>query len=152
MNAITKHTSRVSKLQRSKQEAKKFVFEPTKNVVSNAMLLSVHGVEPTVGMGATLCYFKDRHAATIVEVTEYKNVSMIRVQEDVAKRTDKNGASFDQHYDYQPNPNGRAYTYRFKNGRWVGAQINENGRIVTARNFPALVIGVRDQFYDFSAR
>ena len=150
MNALTKHVVTKNRKQSREPKSKPITFAPTGNLVSNAMLISVHGIEPEVGMGATLCYYSDRHAATITEVVDYKNVSMIRVQEDIAKRTDRNGASFDQTYEYEKNPNGRTYTYRYKNGRWVGAAINENGRVVTARNYPALIIGVRDQFYDFS--
>lgn len=127
------------------------VFEPTKNPVSNVMLISTSGIEPEYGMGATLCYHNDRHAATIIEVRDYRDTTIIVVQEDLATRIDYNGASFDQRYNFKMNPQGRKYMYMFKEGRWEGVKINENsGRIVKSRNNPALIIGTKDHFFDFT--
>lgn len=150
MNALTR--TEVRKNQSQKQKDSGLVFEPTKNLISNAMLVSIAGIEPAIGMGATLCFHADRHAATITKIKEYRYTTLITVQEDIAVRTDKNGVSFDQKYDYKPNPEGREYSYRYKDGRWVGAKESESGRVVLVRHNPALIIGVRDHFFDFSTK
>jgi hypothetical protein len=97
---------------------------------------------PEVGMGATICYWSDRHAATIIRVE--KNGKVIVVQEDIATRTDKNGMSESQEYKYEANPNGSIHAFSIrKDGsyRLVGSKGRTGNR---------LSIGFRNQFYDFS--
>lgn len=98
--------------------------------------------DPKVGDGATICGWTDRHAATIVEVS--KSGKAVAVQYDHAKRTDANGMSESQTYEYSANPEGRkeVYTLR-KNGAWVkqGEPLKDGGRIS---------IGARNSYYDFS--
>ncbi len=74
--------------------------------------------EWAVGDGATILGWSDRHAATVIEVSA--NGKRIIIQEDTSTRTDSNGMSDAQSYEFTPNPEGRtsAYTLR-KNGRWV---------------------------------
>lgn len=98
--------------------------------------------EPEVGMGATILMWTDRHAATVTEVS--KSGKRIVVQEDTARRTDSNGMSDMQSYEFTPNPEGakRAFTLR-KNGAWVreGEPMKGGQRVA---------IGYRDHYYDYS--
>ena len=95
---------------------------------------------PVVGMGATIIGYTDRNPATVIEVSARKIV----VQMDDATRTDKNGMSESQSYEFAANPNGakRVYTLR-KNGQWIaeGDSIKNGGRIQ---------LGHRSKYYDFS--
>ena len=50
---------------------------------------------PTIGMGATILGYTDRHAATIVDVSKTGKVVWIR--QDKATRIDSNGMSEAQH-------------------------------------------------------
>ena len=98
--------------------------------------------EPEVGMGATILMWSDREAATIVSVS--KSGKRIEVQRDHAKRTDNNGLSESQTYEFTPNPEGPriAYTLR-KNGQWVREGESMKGG-------QRLRVGSRDHYYDFS--
>lgn len=74
----------------------------------------------TVGDGATMCYWSDRRAATVVAVSP--SGRQVTVQADRAVRTDKNGQSECQTYEYHRNPEGAVYTFTLrKNGRYVRA-------------------------------
>lgn len=72
---------------------------------------------PTVGMGATIYLWSDRYPATVTKVsTSGKTVTLT---EDHAERTDKNGLSESQTYEFSPNPSGRVWTARkTKRGTW----------------------------------
>lgn len=97
-------------------------------------------ITPTVGMGATIQFWSDRQAATIIAV----NGRTVTVQADLATRTDDNGMSECQSYNYYPNPNGAIYKFSLrKDGRYheVGVKMYGGCR---------LHIGVRDNYYDFS--
>jgi hypothetical protein len=96
---------------------------------------------PEVGGAATICLATDRIAGTIVAVT--RSGKKIQVQEDHAKRTDKNGMSEDQTYEHTPNPNGRLWWFtQRKNGSW---------KMGPSRDASAsLIIGRRMHYYDFS--
>ena len=97
---------------------------------------------PTVGMGATVCMFSDRHAMTIIEVSA--SGKRVVVQEDTATRTDTNGMSDSQQYSYVPNPEGSTQTFTLrKNGRWVRES-------ETMRGGTCLAIGYRQKYHDFS--
>ena len=70
-----------------------------------------------IGQGATLPSGSDRYPATIVEITDDKTVV---IQQDSAIRTDANGMSEDQSYDFSPNPNAEKVTFTLrKNGAWI---------------------------------
>jgi hypothetical protein len=109
---------------------------------------------PEVGMGATILGWTDRYPATIIAVRDRKDGGWdIDVQEDNCKRTDKNGFSEMQNYDYSPNPNGYVSHYRFvpTTGRWVGMRLNaETGRWNVVRDGNGLRIGQREKYHDFS--
>ena len=91
-------------------------------------------------MGATVIGYTDRNSATVIEVKG----KTLTVQMDEATRTDSNGMSESQTYEFTPNPNGakRVYTLR-KNGQWIaqGDSIKNGGRIQ---------LGSRSKYYDFS--
>lgn len=98
-------------------------------------------VVPEVGMGATVIMWSDRYAVTIVEVSP--NGKSVKVQSDNYKRTDTNGMSENQSYEFSPNPDAPITTYTLrKNGRWVHQGSSMNGQ--------GLAIGFRDAYHDFS--
>ncbi|MFI5260778.1 MAG: hypothetical protein ACHQU0_03220 [Candidatus Paceibacteria bacterium] len=92
---------------------------------------------PEIGMGATILMYSDRVAVTVVEILSPKR---ILIQEDYANRTDKNGMSESQEYEYRPNPNAaeREFSLR-KDGRWK-----------EAKGATVLMLGERDHYYDYS--
>lgn len=91
---------------------------------------------PEVGMGATLTGYTDRHAATVVKVTP----STVTVQQDKATRTDSSGMSDSQEWEYQPDASGRAITFRR----------NKHGQYVNRQCGYGLLLGVRDEHFDYS--
>ena len=95
---------------------------------------------PKVGDAATITLWSDRHAATITRVN--KSGRLIWVQHDKVRRTDRNGQSESQSYEYERDPNGRIdiFTLR-KNGRWV--QRGEG-----LHNGTGLLIGHREEYRD----
>lgn len=104
--------------------------------------------EPEIGMGATILLWTDRHAATVTEV----NGKVITVQQDIAKRIDKNGMSDMQDYEYERDPNGIVYNFRKnKNGKWDEVRFNEEtGRWNKINGGSGISIGFRREYYDFS--
>ena len=96
---------------------------------------------PEVGMGATMLGWTDRHAATIVEVSaDGKKVGIVQ---DKATRIDNNGMSEMQEYDFERGTGNPSYYTLRKNGKWVAqGQGFKNGS--------RIVIGARDEYYDFS--
>lgn len=98
-------------------------------------------VRPTVGMGATILYFSDRAACTVIWVSE--NGKLAEIQEDKAIRLDSNGQSDSQEYRYEPDPDGkRSHISLRKNGKYMlkgGAM--KNGTVV--------MLGERDKYYDY---
>lgn len=97
---------------------------------------------PEVGMGATICYWTDRNAATVVAVSE--SGKQVTVQRDKATRKDNNGMSDCQQYEYERDPNGRLSVFTLRrNGKWVdkGSPMNSGA---------CLSLGRRDEHYDYS--
>lgn len=93
---------------------------------------------PEVGMGCTILMYKDRHAATVVEIN--KSGKRIVIQYDKATRTDKNGMSETQYYDYERDPSAAKLIFRrTKDNRWK-----------ELKGSTYLLIGERDKFYDFT--
>ena len=106
--------------------------------------------DPEVGMGATLLYWSDRHAATVTGYDEVKQI--ITVQEDHAKRIDKRGMCESQDYEYTRNPDGQFYNFQWckKKLRWRQVRMNpETGRWNKINGID-LQIGYRNEYYDFS--
>lgn len=91
---------------------------------------------PTVGMGATMCGWTDRHAATIIKVTP----KSVTVQRDNATRVDPNGMSETQGYTYTRNPQGETEVYR----------LNKKGQYRGTGGHGGVIFGIREEYYDFS--
>lgn len=97
--------------------------------------------EPVVGMGATKLGWTDRRPATIVAVCQ--KLRWVDVQDDDYKRTDSNGMSDSQEYEFTPNPKATVVRYsRRKDGSYVLVGDKLGG----AR----LRVGERGCYYDFS--
>jgi hypothetical protein len=94
-----------------------------------------------VGMGVTETRWTDRRAYTLIEVLSDKRVV---VQEDKARRTDNNGMSESQTYEYTPDPNGtkRVLTLR-KDGAWREVGSKKSGA-------SGWLFGVRRAYHDYS--
>ena len=122
------------------------------NSVTNWLLSGTKGQpEPTVGMGATILCWTDRHAGTIVKVWKDRKVYLIEVQEDKATRTDKNGMSECQEYSYEANPAGLTTTFMMtKTKGWIQAYVGETGRWRQIQGGNGLRIGERRKYNDFS--
>ncbi len=80
---------------------------------------------PVEGMGVTLGVGSDRYPWTVSAVLGLKRIV---VQRDQYRRTDKNGMSESQTYEFTRDPDGstRTLTLR-KNGRWVEVGESMNG-------------------------
>jgi len=91
------------------------------------------GIAPEVGMGATVLHWTDRTAGTIIKVTP-KTFTM---QADNAVRTDENGMSEVQSYQYTPDPNGRLFVFRLTKRGWRCKGLG-------------VCIGERRQYHDYS--
>lgn len=89
-----------------------------------------------IGYGATVCYWTDRRAATIINMTR----CTITVQLDEATRIDQNGISENQQYSYKADPKGQVMIFRK----------NKYGRYIGARGGAVLRVGERDEYYDYS--
>ena len=97
---------------------------------------------PTIGMGVTIQYHSDREPGTIIQITQ--NGKRIVIQEDTSNRTDNNGMSESQSYEFEANPQGSIHiaTLR-KDGSYRFA--GEYGRGSTR-----VYIGTRSKYYDYS--
>jgi hypothetical protein len=104
-------------------------------------------------MGATRLLWSDRCAGTITFVEKIRGVTYITVQDDTVTRTDKNGMSESQSYQYEPNFNGATFFFKKhpKTGFWKQCTFNINTkRYNQVRQGNGLKIGVREEYYDFS--
>ena len=99
-------------------------------------------IKPEVGMGVTYGCWTDRYAGTIIKVSA--SGREITVQDDHARRTDNNGMSECQSYEYTPNPEGAIMVFTLrKNGRWTekGSPMGKGYRAG---------IGHRNAYHDYS--
>ncbi len=95
---------------------------------------------PTIGQGATIAMWSDRHAGTIIDVAG----NTVVFQQDKATRVDKNGMSESQSYEYAPNPQGKITIFtKRKNGQYV----QKGSGMKTGQR---LQIGYRSEHYDYS--
>ena len=103
---------------------------------------------PEIGMGATMLSWTDRNPATIVSVFNKGKTLYIGVFEDDATRTDNNGYSESQSYEFSFNPkSGMRYYRKNARGTWEGAHINpETGRFV--KGCGSIAIGQRSKYWD----
>lgn len=114
--------------------------------LTNRLMEASQQPVPAVGMGATILSWSDRTAATIVAVGQLRRgeVTSVTVQTDIAKRTGDKGPSDCQSYDYTPNPAGILTTFtKRQDGSWVK-------RGDPLRNGQRILIGHRDQYFDYS--
>lgn len=106
--------------------------------LTNWMMAGTGQRTPQVGDGCTILMYKDRHAATIIDIN--KTGKTIKVQIDKATRIDSNGMSESQTYEYTPNPTAPSQIFRrTKDNRWK-----------ELKGSSYLLIGKRDEFYDFT--
>jgi hypothetical protein len=121
----------------------------TGSLINNIMSRSVIG-EPTpeIGMGATMLSWTDRNPATIVSVFNKGKTLYIGVKEDHAKRTDSNGFSESQSYEFSFDHQAMIQYYRkTAKGTWESAWINpETGRFV--KGCGSVTIGQRGKYWD----
>lgn len=93
--------------------------------------------KPEVGMGCTIGIGSDSYAGTITFISPSGH--KLTVQNDKATRTDNNGMSEQQEYQYERNPLGRTMNFtRRKNGGYRGV----------GGNSYYLVLGRRRQYQD----
>ena len=103
-------------------------------------LMAVSAAAPVVGMGATLLLWTDRHAYTVVWVSD--NGKRLNACRDRAIRIDNNGMSDAQNYRYEKNPDSAVECFSLrKNGNWL--HVGENRGSV-------LSLGSRREYYDHS--
>lgn len=103
--------------------------------------------EPTVGMGAALLHWTDRTAATVIGWDASKRI--VTVQEDHAIRTDTNGMSEQQVYEYTPNQNGSMRHFRRANdGGWRSVRFNPDSLRWVLAGGNGLRLGDRDHYHD----
>jgi len=104
----------------------------TGSLVNHVMTMSKK--IPVVGIGATECMYTDRKAGTVVEV----GPRHVMFQEDISKRTDKNGMSEVQSYEYARNPKAPKRMFKLTTKGYV----SDTGS--------HLAIGYRNTYYDYS--
>lgn len=103
--------------------------------LTNRLLERQENEEVKVGMGATIYWFSDRSACTIIEV---KSKCKIVIQKDKAIRLDNRGMSEEQDYRFERDENGQIYECYCRKGVW---KTQDKQRVV---------IGKRDCYYDYS--
>ncbi len=110
----------------------------TNNLMSNIMS-EITPPTPEVGMGATACYYTDRHAFTIVRVSKSGKVFWMR--RDNVKRLDFHGMSDGQEYEYTTDPYGKEFR----------VSLRSDGKFKMANSHHVTVlVGVRKEYYDYS--
>lgn len=103
---------------------------------------------PEIGMGATMGFGSDRHAATVIEVRPFKSgarkgeARAVIVQQDTATVVSGSTQDGSASYEYSPDLNGRIREYTIRpNGKWVakGESLRFGSR---------LGLGHRSEYYD----
>ena len=102
--------------------------------------------EVKVGDGCTICYYSDREPATIIDIKNDGRV--IVVQEDKATRTDNNGMSEIQEYEFERNPKGTIHEFkRTRKYKWF---YTDNGCADRTKYGTYLCFSGREKYYDYS--
>lgn len=91
-----------------------------------------------IGEGATVHIGSDSYPYTIIDVSD--SGKTIYLRQDKVERTDSNGMSELQEYNYFPNPEGEE----------IKATLRKNGAWKTTKDNCPVTIGVRRRYYDFS--
>lgn len=94
--------------------------------------------QPTIGMGATIYGYSDRHPATVIQISHGGRRLVLR--EDKATRTDNNGMSEIQSYTYEPDPEGQIYH----------ATLRKQGEYRLVGSTRLVALGERNKYYDYS--
>lgn len=95
--------------------------------------------KPEVGMGVTEMLFSDREPYEIVQVVDDRHLLVRRLD---ARRTDDNGMSEDQEYEYTSNPqNPTIKLFKTKQGLWR----QQHGRSLGINKF---AIGYAEKYRD----
>lgn len=100
------------------------------------LLLRIKRYNIQVGDGATICYYTDREAGTIIKRTK----NTITYQRDKAIRIDDNGMSDCQEYRYERDPNGKIEVYHWS---------DKYGCFRNSKNH-LYVINGRYEYFDYS--
>lgn len=109
---------------------------------------SASTIETTVGMGVTIVSHGDRHPGTIVEVGMGGKFKKVTVQQDAAKRIDKNGISDEQEYTYSRDKFGSVKHFRLRKGKWEEVHTNFRGRWRKLVGGHKIVFGEREKYWD----
>jgi hypothetical protein len=100
----------------------------------NEIIKDIAPMFPQVGMGCTILHWTDRSPCTIVAVS--KTGKSFDFTYDDYRRTDSNGMSQDQTYEYAPRPDAARYKARLsKDGRY-----RAQGQVI--------VVGKREAYFD----
>lgn len=105
--------------------------------VNNWMMAGSKQPIPELGMGATILMWTDRHAATVVKISA--SGKTITLREDKATRSDGNGMSDQQSYNYEADPNGRELVARLGKKGWNVSRLGAG-----------LLLGTRSAYHDYS--
>jgi len=89
-----------------------------------------------IGKGATIRVGSDSYPCTIYDASYSGKTLFLR--EDDAVRTDSNGLSEIQEYDYSPNPNGREWK----------ATLRKDGRYRISKSDMPVSVGMRRRYND----
>jgi hypothetical protein len=117
------------------------------NSLVNHLLSRTASLKPEVGMGCTILHWTDRSPATVVSIDD----KFLVIQSDGYVRTDSNGMSESQTYEYSPDPNGGKYTFKMWKGQWKEVQQNpETGRWTLVKGGTKILIGRREKYEDFT--
>ena len=99
--------------------------------VQNRISAECEMPKPEVGMGVTELLWSDRDPWEVIEVVNDKK---IRIRELGYKRTDNDGISEHQEYEFFSKPDGNVKTIVLRNGKWRDLKkkyVNDaNGKLV----------------------
>jgi hypothetical protein len=95
-------------------------------------------MKPEIGIGVTINHYTDQTPGTVVQVSPTRK--KIVIQEDKANRTDNNGMSECQSYEYERDPNGTFYV----------ATLRKDGTYRITGSTRTVSIGNRRKYHDYS--
>lgn len=101
--------------------------------VANVLTFKEQFVTTTVGMGATVVLYTDRHACTVVGIS--KSGKRVTLRRDQVTRLDARGRSESQSYRFAADPTGQVSTARLTKRGWSSGGCK-------------VLIGVREEYYD----
>lgn len=112
---------------------------------------------PNIGDGATITSYSDRHPGTVISIEKKGQFTIIKVQQDDAKRIDKNGYSESQEYVYTRNTEALISTFKAKYDKdgkqltrlrpvWVNPETNR----YVYKDGGGVYFGHREKYHDFS--